>query len=98
MYIKSLCILGVVTYQQIIVSSPYFKNLKTWQECGAEITTDNGKVVEEASVIFLSVKPHILTEALGSIKIVNNKMDNKLFISILAGSTLKKLEKVFTLC
>lgn len=83
-----------MSYSQIIVSSPFFKNLEKWQDFGAKITTSNQQVTEEADVIILAVKPHILSEAIGSIENITPKMNNKLFISIIAGSTLKHLEKV----
>lgn len=85
---------GLLPYEQIIVSSPFFKNLEHWKNLGAEVTTNNGKVAEEANVIILAVKPHILKEAIDGIPNVNPKMHNKLFVSILAGSTLRMLEEV----
>lgn len=72
------------------------KNLNSWKELGANVSTDNSVVAKEADVIFLAVKPHILTEALKQIEASPNadQIKNKLFISILAGITIKDLEKV----
>lgn len=64
---------------------------------GVNAVTENGKVAEEADVIFLAIKPHILPAAVADIyKTMNhpNKVINKLFVSILAGITLESLENV----
>lgn len=78
------------------VSSPYIKNLDSWKELGANVSTDNSLVAKEADIIFLAVKPHILQEAIGQIKAspMAAEIKNKLFISILAGITIKDLEEV----
>lgn len=64
-----------------------------WKPLGAHVSTDNGVVVEEAEVIFIAVKPNVLSSSLKSIQKVTSKMDNKLFISIIAGCPLKLLEE-----
>lgn len=78
------------------VSSPYIKNLDSWKKLGANVFTDNSIVAKEADVIFLAVKPHILSDALNQMFTSENVKDikNKLFISILAGITTTNLEKV----
>lgn len=78
------------------MSSPYIKNLDSWKELGAQVFTDNSIVAKEADVIFLAVKPHILSEALNQILSSKHLKDvtNKLFISILAGITTQDLEEV----
>lgn len=58
---------------------------------------ENATVVEEADIIFLAVKPHILAEAVANVyATLKNpaKITNKLFVSILAGVTLESLENV----
>lgn len=87
---------GLINYSQVYVSSPYIKNLDAWKEMGANVFTDNSIVAKEADVIFLAVKPHILTEALKQIFSSEHAKDvkNKLFISILAGVTTSDLEEV----
>lgn len=88
--------LGLIQYSQVYVSSPYIKNLNTWKELGANVSTDNSVVAKEADIIFLAVKPHILQEAVEQIKAspLATKIKNKLFVSILAGITIKDLEEV----
>ncbi|KAJ8984254.1 hypothetical protein NQ317_007486 [Molorchus minor] len=87
---------GLVDYSQVYVSSPYIKNLDSWKDLGANVSTDNSIVAKEADIIFLAVKPHILQEALSQIMASPNatKIKNKLFISILAGITIADLEKM----
>lgn len=72
--------------------------MDVWIQKGANGTTCNGTVVEEADVIFLAVKPHILPEAIASIMDYNNRKDkpmkSKLFVSVLAGITISQLERV----
>lgn len=70
--------------------------MNSWKELGAHTSTDNSLVAKEADVIFLAVKPHILTEALKQIESspIASQIKNKLFISILAGITIKDLEEV----
>lgn len=61
---------------------------------GATVTINNSDVAEEADVIVLAVKPHILSQALLTMN-ASEKLSNKLFVSILAGFKLQTLEKVF---
>ncbi|KAF2881080.1 hypothetical protein ILUMI_25082 [Ignelater luminosus] len=87
---------GRVAYSQIYVSGPRLQHLESWKTKGAHITTKNGYILDEADVIFLSVKPHILPEAAANMFETSqpNKATNKLFISILAGVTLESLENI----
>lgn len=89
---------GRTKYSQIYVSSPRLETLEPWKIKGANVTTDNGTVVNEADVIFLAVKPHILPVAVAAMfdSCTPSKAANKLFISILASVTLEALEN--TLC
>lgn len=81
---------------QIYVSGPRLTTLAPWKSFGAHVTTNNGEIVNEADVIFLSVKPHILPVAISSVlqTYTPGKATNKLFISVLAGTTLEALENV----
>lgn len=86
-----------VRYSQVYVSGPHEDKLLSWKKNGAHISTDNGKIAEEADIIFLAIKPHILAAAVANIyDTINtpNKAANKLYISILAGVKLESLEKV----
>lgn len=90
-------ILGLIEYSQVYVSSPFSKNLDSWEKLGANIFTDNAVVAKEADIIFLAVKPHILQEAIKTISKVSfcSQIKDKLFISILAGITIADLEQVY---
>lgn len=91
---KAIVRKGLTQSNRIYVSSPFFKNLESWKRNGANISTDNGVVTEEADVIFLAVKPHIFEEAIQGIATVTNKMEDKLFISIMAGAPISSIENV----
>ncbi|XP_071451134.1 pyrroline-5-carboxylate reductase 1, mitochondrial-like isoform X2 [Hetaerina americana] len=85
---------GIVPSENIMISSPTTRTFATWKKMGAETTHDNGKVVEAADIIFLTVKPHILDSALSSINVQQvRKTEAKLFVSVIAGVTLRELEQ-----
>lgn len=89
---------GIVKASQIYVSGPRLTTLAPWKSFGAHVTTNNGEIVNEADVIFLSVKPHILPVAISSVlqTYTPGKATNKLFISVLAGTTLEALENILS--
>lgn len=79
---------------QVHVSSPYVKNLDAWKAWNVNVTTDNSKVVQESDVVFLAVKPHLLDEVIDTLSDSKKAIRKKLFVSILAGIPLKRLESV----
>lgn len=88
-----MVLLGLVVFKQIYVSGPNIENLTWWVEKGANVYTQNGRVVEHADVIFLAMKPHILPSAIANVhETLNLPVKSKLFVSILAGVTLEQLE------
>ncbi|XP_019769384.1 pyrroline-5-carboxylate reductase [Dendroctonus ponderosae] len=89
---------GLIDYSNVYVASPYPKNLDSWKQLGANVSTDNAVVAQEANIVFLAVKPHILKEALISISknALADQIRNKLFISILAGITIHQLEEMLS--
>ncbi len=58
-----------------------------------EVTTDNRKVVQEADVLFFSVKPQIIPTVISEVK--DLKKEGQLIISIVAGKSLKWYEEQF---
>ena len=60
---------------------------------GIEITEDNTWVMENADVVFLSVKPQILPMVIAEIAPLVK--ENQLFISIAAGKTIEWIENEF---
>lgn len=84
-------------YSQIYASAPSEHTIKEWLSRGANAVKENGYIVEESDIIFLSVKPHILPAAISDVYKTLKKPDkvqNKLFVSILAGIKLESLETV----
>lgn len=71
--------------------------MQKWSSKGAIAENNNGKVVEEADIIFLAMKPQMLSKAIDDINATvksPSKTSNKLFVSILAGTTLDTLRNV----
>jgi len=54
-----------------------------------------GFVVEHSDIVFIAVKPHILDSAVENMKAtLSQAISTKLFVSVLAGTTLEVLEQV----
>ncbi|KAL1505178.1 hypothetical protein ABEB36_004800 [Hypothenemus hampei] len=88
---------GLMDYSQVHVSGPHVENLTWWQDKGAHIYSQNGRVVENADVIFICVKPHVLPSAISNIyQTLSGPVKSKLFVSILAGIELDQLENVLS--
>ncbi|CAG9769554.1 unnamed protein product [Ceutorhynchus assimilis] len=89
---------GLIDYSQVYVSSPYPKNLDEWKGLGANVSTQNAVVAQQADIIFLAVKPHILKEAIKTISASPSvsQIKDKLFVSILAGITTNDLETMLS--
>lgn len=90
---------NIVKPSQVTVSGPHLENLQKWKELGTSITEDNGETVTKSDIIFICVKPHLLStlavEVERSIS-TDAKNANKLFVSVLAGCNLDQLEKVIS--
>ncbi|KAK5650625.1 hypothetical protein RI129_001654 [Pyrocoelia pectoralis] len=86
----------LISFSQVYVSSATHTTLEYWKDQGAFTTTINGKVADEADVIFLAVKPHIIAEAIAQLlqTFTPDRAANKLFISVLAGTTLAAIENI----
>lgn len=79
-----------------IISSCHPSDLasaKAFQDLGAETIFENVPVVEKSDLVIVAVKPSIVPVALKEVK-ESPKLDtNKLFLSIVMGVTVKKLEQ-----
>ncbi|XP_057653197.1 pyrroline-5-carboxylate reductase 3 [Diorhabda carinulata] len=88
---------GLVTFDQIYVSGPRLKHLGWWIGQGCNTYQENEKVVSEADIIFICVKPHILQTVTSELKSTfsRNKevLPSKLYVSVLAGISLETLNK-----
>ncbi|KAL2711693.1 hypothetical protein V1478_018714 [Vespula squamosa] len=83
---------GILDPKNVWVSGRTERTLTFWKELGAQATFKNGEVVEKSDVVFLSVKPHMLDDALdGVVKTLKEKINNKLYVSILVGISLDTL-------
>lgn len=65
---------------------------KAEQAYGIRMTTNNNQVVQEADIIFLSVKPQYYEDVMNEIK--ENICDDKIFVSIAPGKTLEWMESI----
>ena len=85
---------GIYAPEQIIVSGKDALSLENLhKKYGLEITEDNGRVMEAAQVVFLSVKPQILPAVIAEISPMVK--ENQLFVSIAAGKSIAWIENEF---
>ncbi|XP_054734283.1 uncharacterized protein LOC129241795 [Anastrepha obliqua] len=88
-----------VKTSQVLVSGPNIENLARWRDIGITTTDNNCEVLDKADIIFICVKPHILTPMathLRGMYTTTAKDKDKLFVSVLAGVNLKTLEEKFS--
>ena len=85
---------GIYQPKDIIASR---RNEKALEELKAEygilVTTDNQKIIEEADVVFLAVKPQMFPDVIT--QIADSVKEGQLFVSIAAGKTLEWIGKEF---
>lgn len=61
------------------------------QEMNIKTVVENSPVVQSSNIVFVSVKPQTVTQVLRDVKQFSQ---NKLFISVAMGVTIKALEEV----
>ena len=66
-------------------------SLKAFQQFGAEAVVENQSVVEKSDVVFVSVKPGVVSSALSDVRSISA---GKLFVSIAMGITISDIERV----
>lgn len=77
---------------QIIVASPNLEKLKNIKkQYGIVTTIDNKVAVENADLIIICVKPLVVKHVL---KEIDSIVTNKIILSVAAGITIKKLQKL----
>lgn len=83
-----------VSPRNITVSGPHIEKLEHFKAEGASITSDNAIAAKSAGIIFLGVKPQILTSVLEDL--VKNGVDfkDRLVISMAAGYCLSSLQRL----
>lgn len=96
MYYKVIFFTDSSIASKIWVSGPHLQNLSHWKDMGANITTKNYEVFNNCDIVFLGVKPNILSEAVnGCVNGIQKAFDRTvLFVSMLAGVSLDKLHQV----
>lgn len=86
---------GILNPNNVWVSGRTNRTHDFWKELGACPTLKNREVLSNCEIIFLTVKPYMLDNALSiEGKESGGKFENKLFVSVLAGVPLKALETV----
>lgn len=84
----------IVKAEDIYVSDLFVPSLERAKEdYGVNTTSNNKEVAEKVDVLFLSVKPNILSKVAEEIKGIVKK--DAIIISIIAGKTIKDLEECF---
>lgn len=77
--------------KNITVSGPHIEKLEKFKAQGSAVTTDNIEAVRNAKVVFLGVKPQILTSVLEEIASSGADLSDKLFVSMAAGFKLSSI-------
>jgi len=83
---------GTVDPCQVTASATSNRFHEWWTTGGMTFTTDNHVVVDNSQVVFLAVKPHLYAGVVSQLAADNRKYSGKLFISIMAGVTVKDLQ------
>lgn len=87
-FLKGLLESGTVEPNEIIASDPDREKLKELEELGVETTTDNDEAAK-SDVIFIAVKPEVISKVLDELRL----SDEKLLVSLAAGVSTDYLEK-----
>ncbi|XP_060934742.1 pyrroline-5-carboxylate reductase 3 isoform X2 [Limanda limanda] len=83
---------GTVPPGNIQVSAPSVRNLGRFQELGISVTHSNVEVVSGSDVVFVAVKPHLVSPVLSEIS--PHVTDRHIIVSVAAGVTLATLEEL----
>ncbi|TYU39611.1 pyrroline-5-carboxylate reductase [Listeria monocytogenes] len=92
--IRGLAQANLDNREAIIVSGRNLEKLKPLEAefPGLQITTDTGKLAEQADIIILAVKPYTIPEILTTLK--EKLTPDKIIISVAAGVTIQDLEEL----
>jgi len=81
---------GMVKPMDIIASSKSEQRKPVWEELEAKFTTDNLAVVANSHIVFLCVKPHLMTDVM---KQISPAVGAQVFVSVAAGITIEHMQK-----
>ncbi len=85
---------GLISPQDMIASARTQKTTdKLKQDLKINATRDNRKVVENADIIFLAVKPNMFPTVIGEIKSLIT--EDKMIVSIAAGQSIQAIQEMF---
>ena len=79
---------------KIVVSGPHVDKLQHFADAGASITADNAAAAQASEVIFLGVKPQMLTAVLTELAAAKVDFAHKLVISMAAGFVCAGISKL----
>lgn len=82
---------GYIEKENVSISDKNEARLAKLQEMGVFVSDNNKETVEKSDMIILAVKPNVLPMVLEEIKVC---AENKVFVSIAAGTTLGTIEKI----
>jgi len=93
--VSGLLLKKVVKPEQIKAASRHIENLKNFTDVGAFVTNNNNEIVSTCDIIFICVKPKQLESCCLALqqKYANQSKTKKMFVSVLAGVKLNKLEE-----
>lgn len=77
--------------KDITVSGPHPEKLEKFRANGSAVTADNVEALKNADVVFLGVKPQILTSVLEELASSGADMKDKLFVSMAAGFKISSI-------
>lgn len=84
----------IISCDEIIASDAYAPSLElARQSLNIETTENNLKVIEEAEVVVLAVKPQYYATVINEIK--DNVRENQIIVTIAPGQTLERLNSLF---
>lgn len=86
---------GLVDPNLTIASAPSDRNLSKLRALGVKTTHDNNEVVRSSDLVFICVKPHLLTPVIGDL-LPLERNHNPLFISVVTGVCLADLEEMLS--
>jgi len=81
---------GLVSKNNVLAYDSDQKKNKSASKKGIKIALNNSQLVSNSDLIFLAVKPQVMQTVLDEI---SNVSQGKLFVSIAAGVSIKKIEK-----
>ncbi|KAG7488466.1 hypothetical protein MATL_G00033010 [Megalops atlanticus] len=87
---KGILMSGYVRPENVKVSAPSSNNLGRFQEMGVAVTHSNQEVVSSSRLVFLAVKPHLVSTVLQEVAPLVTQQH--IVVSVAAGITIATLE------